>query len=344
MYFTDWDEIMEIRKVQVTGGSSYTISLPKSWVKSLNIKKNDPLGMIIQPDMTLLITPNIDKKEVHRKIEFDADHLSEPEHLFRCLIGAYISGYTIIRIKSNKSIPPAVRAAVRKFTHQAIGQEVVEETPTSITIKDILNPEEMPFENSIKRMYVIVRGMHRDVINALKNRDRSLAEDVIARDDEVDRLHWLIARQQNIISKDLGLAQRMGIAMGAGTNYFLISKIIERIGDHAVRIAKNVVDLIDKDLDEKIVHALEVASNLALEMFDKSIRSFFEEDLEAVNKNIESLSRLASRCRDIDTLILQYKGGVAISVSQIVESIKRTGEYSADLSEYAINYLIEKHV
>lgn len=33
---------MEIRRVQITGGSSYVITLPKEWATSQNIKKNDP--------------------------------------------------------------------------------------------------------------------------------------------------------------------------------------------------------------------------------------------------------------------------------------------------------------
>ncbi len=41
---------MEIRKVQITGGSSYVVTLPKDWAESLKIKKNDPLGLIVQPD------------------------------------------------------------------------------------------------------------------------------------------------------------------------------------------------------------------------------------------------------------------------------------------------------
>jgi phosphate uptake regulator len=50
---------MEIRRVQLTGGSSYIITLPKEWINSVHIKKNDPLGMHIQSDGTLLITPKI---------------------------------------------------------------------------------------------------------------------------------------------------------------------------------------------------------------------------------------------------------------------------------------------
>jgi phosphate uptake regulator len=38
---------MEIRRVQITGGSSYVITLPKEWIRTMNIKKNDQLGQTI---------------------------------------------------------------------------------------------------------------------------------------------------------------------------------------------------------------------------------------------------------------------------------------------------------
>ncbi|MHA1292848.1 MAG: AbrB/MazE/SpoVT family DNA-binding domain-containing protein [Promethearchaeota archaeon] len=37
--------IIEHRKVQQTGGSSFIISLPKEWIKKHEIKKNDPLKL-----------------------------------------------------------------------------------------------------------------------------------------------------------------------------------------------------------------------------------------------------------------------------------------------------------
>ena len=170
---------MEIRKVQITGGSSYIITLPKDWAKSSNIKKNDPLGLIIQPDGTLLVTPKITDERLQKIKEFDVGDINEPTYFFRCLIGAYIAGYTTIKIKSTERMPPFVRMIVGKFTQTTIGQEVVEETDKSITIKDLLDPAEMPFDSTIKRMHTIVKSMYEDVISALKNSDRKVLEDVI---------------------------------------------------------------------------------------------------------------------------------------------------------------------
>ncbi|RLF49837.1 MAG: phosphate uptake regulator PhoU [Thermoplasmata archaeon] len=333
---------MEIRKVQVTGGSSYIISLPKAWVKTLNIKKSDPLGLIIQPDGTLLITKKVDEGQEERIIEINADTTDMPTYLFRRLIGAYIAGYSIIKIKSRSAIPPFVRTVTRKFTQVTIGQEVVEETANSITIKDLLNPVEMPFDNSIQRMHLIVKNMHKDAVSILKNRDKSLAEDILSRDNDVDRLYWLIARQHNMVSRDVNLARKMGITTEEVVNYFLISRIIERIGDHAVRIAKNILNFIGEKVDEKIIDTIESASNFALEIFDKSIESFAKRDMKLANKNIDSLTILSSLCEKINTLALQQKSAVAISIGYIAESIKRTGEYASDISECVINHLINK--
>ena len=68
---------MEIRKVQISGGSSFIVSLPKKWIKSTNIKKNDPVGLVVQPDGTLLITPNISGDYSQRVWEFEASASTE---------------------------------------------------------------------------------------------------------------------------------------------------------------------------------------------------------------------------------------------------------------------------
>jgi phosphate uptake regulator len=331
---------MEIRKVQITGGSSYVISLPKEWAKSLNIKKNDPLGLIAQNDGTLLITPKITGELVQRVKVFDVSASDDPEFLFRCLVAAYIMGYTTITVTGSGRIPPQVRTAVRDFTQTAIGLEVAEENDAAITIKDLLNPVEMPFENTIKRMYVLVRGMHEDAMAALRTGNRILAEDVIARDRDVDRLHWLIARQYHLILNDGNLSKRMQMPGNAATNYFLISRIIERIGDHAVNIASNVLVLLETDISRDQIADLESASAMGLSIFNACIKAMFKRDIRESDENIRSVAGLAARCAEINRSTLEQTGVVAIHVGYITESIRRLGEYSKDISENVINHLV----
>ncbi|MDD1646184.1 MAG: phosphate uptake regulator PhoU, partial [Methanomicrobiales archaeon] len=246
----------EIRKVQITGGSSYIISLPKEWAKAHKVKKNDPLAISVQPDGNLLVSPRISREQVQRVKELDLSGIRDATALFRLLIAAYIDGFTVIRIRGERRLPPFVRRAVRDFTQMTIGQEVAEETDQSITIKDLLNPLEMPFDRTLKRMTVIVRSMHEDSIIALETGNAALAQDVVSRDNDVDRLHWLVARQFHLVLIDPNLSRNMNLTLPMAASYYTMSRIVERIGDHAVRIAENVPVLLSVKLEKGLLQDL----------------------------------------------------------------------------------------
>ena len=331
---------MEIRKVQITGGSSYIVSLPKQWIKSLNIQKNDPVGLIVQPDGSLMITPKISEESVRRTRIFEVGATTDCTYLLRLLVGAYVAGFTVIRLESKGRLPPFVLQLVREFTQMAIGQEVVGETDSSITIKDLLNPVEMPFENTTKRMHVLARGMQQDAMAAIRGRDAALAEDVITRDTEVDRLHWLIARQDNLILTDATLSRRMGITATQAAYYFQVSRIIERIADHATRVAYNALALIDREAEAATLDLMDEASTLALDIFSWSMEAFHAGDIKKANATLQRVRDLEEKTRDINTRVLQFEAVEAIPAGQIADSIRRIGEYSGDICESVINYLV----
>jgi phosphate uptake regulator len=224
----------------------------------------------------------------------------------------------------------------------AIGFEVVEETDMTIILKDLLNPAEMPFENTIKRMFVIVKNMQIDAMTALETGDTGIANDVIGRDNDVDRLHWLIARQTNMILKNASLSRKMGVPTSKVVNTYIISRIIERIGDHAVRIAENAKKISGITIDTEMLASITKANNLAIALFDKSIVSFFNSDLKGSHKNIEQVKKLEELYEKIALLAIKEDPPIAIPLRTIAESIRRSGEYAGDISESIINYLVEE--
>ena len=201
---------MDIRKIQVTGGASFIVSLPKEWARKNNISKNDKVGIMPRNDGSLLITTKIQGEQTLKTKEFDISKIDDTQHLFRMLLGAYIVGYNIFKIISDKRISPSIRESIRNFIRAAIGLEIIEETTNSLTLKDLLDPTEMPFDQAIKRITSLVKNMHKDALFALASNDEAISKDVIARDIDVDRLHWLISRQYNVVSKDILLADNMG--------------------------------------------------------------------------------------------------------------------------------------
>jgi len=98
----------------------------------------------------------------------------------------------------------------------------------------------------------------------------------------------------------------------------------------------------DVEFDPKIAVALKKASAMSMQIFDKSIISFFNADIKEAHKTIESVSALEHICGDISNMAFKQETMMAISVSYIAESIRRSGEYAADISENVINYIVEE--
>ncbi|WAI00183.1 phosphate uptake regulator PhoU [Methanogenium organophilum] len=331
---------MEIRKVQRSGGSSFIVSLPKKWVDATNIQKNDPVGLIIQSDGTLLVTPNTTGVQLQRKKVFMADAGTDHTLLLRELVGAYITGYTEIVIRSKHRLPADIIEQVRNFTAMSIGQEIVEETDTEIRVKDLLNPAEMPIENTLRRMAIIVNKMSEDAITALRDQNRSLAISVIERDNDVDRLQWLIARQVNLIFSDVNLSRRMDIPVATASGYIQIAKIIERIADHATKIAKNAVELTDIAIENGIYEGIQRAERDAMAIFRAAMEAFHSGDLEKANATIGQTTPLEKRCREVSRMALSFDAANAIHFVYIADSLRRIGDYSTDICEHTINHIV----
>lgn len=329
---------MDIRRVQITGGSSFTISLPKEWVRSQSIEKNSPVGLDIQSDGTLMVYPKVDSGKVERVKIFEIENF-EQDLTFRMLIGAYIMGYSTIEIRSKPGIPSSVMDSAMEFTQRAIGPEIIEESENRVIIKDLLNPSKMPFEKTLERMYIIVRYMHNDTVSSIVNDMPNLVEDISSRDREVDRLNWLMAHQYNIINSS-NLSHSMNISREKAEFYFVAGRIVERIGDHAVQISKNSELFRLDDNTKELKDSISSASNFAIEMFDRSMNAWYNRDIESANDTVESSDRLWKYCEKVDQLSLGFDRDVAIAIGRIADSIRRTGDYSTDISENVINYLI----
>lgn len=328
---------IEARKVQRTGGSSYIISLPKEWITKHGINAKDTIGVVSQPDGNLLITPYMSSTKVGKEKVIDVDEINDSDFLFRLLVGAYIMGYNIIKVTSSRKFTLDIKQTVRAFRDITIGTEIEEESENIIQLKDLVDPTEMPFEKTIRRMYTTSNSMHEDALKALETGDKILAEKVIEIDDEIDRLNWLVERQAHIVLRDIILCQKLGITLEDASNFKIISRFLERIGDHAVKIAKNVILIdyqkINKDLYENIMKA----SKISLKLLNKSLDAWLQKDLKLANENIESIKLLTDKCNAIK---INPNSEYLVEIGFIIESIRRTGEYSADISEIIINNLI----
>jgi phosphate uptake regulator len=329
--------MVNVRKIQKTGISTMTVSLPKEWVKDRGLKAGDAVLVNVLPDGTISIDPTIERKEKHSRKTIIIDKNEPEDHLVRKLIGAYLAGHDIIEVKSKERIPLELKRTVKDFSKMVIGPEVIEETSDAIVLHDLSDPTELPQQKCVKRMYLIINSMHSDAMIAFESKDATLAKDVMDRDSEVDRLYWMVAKQYNMILEDRNLAERMGIDAYEGISYVLLARVLERIGDHAERIAKNALTAIEAgklaSQDEEITDM----SSSSLRVLKESMDAFFAWDIEAANMAIDQGSILVQNCERLRAKIRAPSGMEAVTKTTVLDSIMRTAMLAMDIAEIAIN-------
>ena len=331
--------MMDARKVQKTGGSTLIVSLPKKWVNEIGIKNGDSIGFIQQPDGTMLLSPKLAGKKTPRIRVVNVEEM-ESEHLLRKMISIYMAGYNVIELKADKRMTPEIREAIRSFSRKIIGPEIIEETINSVTLHDLVEPGDLPLDKGVGRMYLITKSMHTDAVTALKERNTTLADDVIARDNEVNRLYWLVLKQYNLLLNDPGFGGKIGTNPNEALAYLLIARIIERIADHADRIAESVKQLEEEKIDKKIMHDILTASRIALSIVETSISAFYTKNISECNKAIDSSKNLMKIRENLIGKVVGTKSTVAVPLAYIIESIDRTGFYGTDIAEIAINHIV----
>ncbi|MFB6186424.1 MAG: AbrB/MazE/SpoVT family DNA-binding domain-containing protein, partial [Halobacteriaceae archaeon] len=78
---------MEQRKVQVTGGSTYTVSIPKSWANQNDIEAGSEIVFFPDKDTLLMASPSKDAKT---EGTLDIGEM-EGESLKRAVMTMYVS-------------------------------------------------------------------------------------------------------------------------------------------------------------------------------------------------------------------------------------------------------------
>lgn len=331
---------MEMRKVQVTGGSTFIVSLPKRWVNEVGIGPGDTVAILPQADGTLVLTPRPSSGEELRRKEFVLREEPDPKELLRDLIGAYVTGYDIIDVRQEPRMSTEVRNVVRAFTQLVIGPEIIDEDIDDIKTRDLLSPSDMPFRTSVQRMHRIVSSMQREAAMAVCELDTKLAHDVILRDTEVDRLDWLVARQYNLLIRRVDLVERIGTSREHAINFMLIARILERIGDHASRMAHRVEELIDAKPRKALLKEVRRLSDVLLPVLDDVISALFERDGKLAHSCMRRASDALVDIDDLKEEAADLTKAASLPLSIVADSLDRTAHYIKDIGELVINYAV----
>ena len=329
------------RRIQKTGGSTFIVSLPKTWVLARGLGPGDVLLFTPRADGSLTVYPAsaTPAESVRRVVQVSND--ADEEHLFRRLIAEYIAGYPLLEIRTAGRMSARTREVVRNFAQRMIGPEILEETSESVILQDVVGQNPLPIPSIVRRMHQMVRAMQADAMAAFRARDSSIARDVVERDWEVDRLHWFLEKQVTSALRDARILATLDLSLPECSTYLLASRILERIADHAVRISQTVTLLGPEATPEKVLGELERMANRAATCLTDALDALDGRDIPKANAVIDAAEQLTREREHILREIASKRGRLAVGIAYVLESLERAAYYATDLAEIAINRAVE---
>ncbi len=337
--------LVERRKIQKTGSSSYIITLPKEWIDAVGAKPGDYV-LVYEHGNKLIITPSyMETQQLSSEITITG--APDIQEVFRIVVAQYLAGYSTITVVFKDNIPGLAKriSELKNLARVKLaGVEVVDETYNTIVFKILLNIKELPLMRAIRRLHLIVNNMLSDAITAFRTKNLSLAEAVIQRDDEADRFHFMITRQLALALLDIRIMHELGITSPVETiNYRILARNLERIADHAVNIAYRVRDRPD---DCKYCIDFCNIGDSVIELFNKSMDSIYrlsrrtaEETINKAKMLVEELQQLLSHKVLVDNSIASEEKTV---LSMVYDSLRRITRYSNGIAEATLNIKVAK--
>jgi phosphate uptake regulator len=195
---------------------------------------------------------------------------SSVDSLINQIYGAYLLGYSDIRIKGKRQILFEHREHIKLTMRKLVGLEIVDEDNSNIAIQFLLDANTLDAEKILRRMNSIVGGMYRDALDGLRLKSEDIKNLIFSRDDEVDRQYFLLVRLIRSAMVDQKLARKLNLSNIDILDYRIAANHLESAGDYIGEFASTVPSI----SRTKIVDEISEAGSYIEKMQEKSVAAF----------------------------------------------------------------------
>jgi len=320
---------MDLRKVQKASSGTFFVCLPKGWAERNGINRGSVVSVSERVDGRLVIDAKYGTERAPEVAVVKPGPL-----LYREIMGKYLLGYDVIRVEGKERISVDDRGRVKETVSRLVGLEIVEEDYMRIVMQCLLEPSSFPPEKILRREYSIAAGMHKDAMTALVDGDVHLARNVVARDDDVNRLYFLLVRILRTVIQNPGLSEKLGILPIDCLDYRLAASLVESIGDQSVMIAQKAMGLEGAKLEKTVLEAVTRLHGCVFDCHEKALRALFSRDVAlAESLRVGGRNKFVSMFQEVESVVGSLCGGAAPHVLAVVSFVGRIFDAGVDIAD-----------
>jgi phosphate uptake regulator len=324
---------MKERKIQLTGGSTYTVSLPKEWANDIDVEPGDTLRLY--PEETQLVIEPARTSEEVKQATVSVEGYTD-EQIRRVVLAFYTSGFATITLTEPTGFDRSSRV-ISGTARKLIGLEIVESGETEITLKNLLNSSTVSVEQSTQQIQQVALSMHEDAVGALLEQDTERAERISERDDQIDRLYAMVLRQfQRALDNPVN-TEELELERITLSDYQMTARQLERVADHAVKIAE-LATRFEQAPPSEFADRIEQAAERGRDIVDQAAVTITGDgETELAHEALDRRDELIAEINTIERELHDRDVPESHLLALILESLTRTAEYGGNIAEASLN-------
>lgn len=209
---------------------------------------------------------------------------------------------------------------------------------TTSSIRSALDREENRIKDDLLRMGSMVETAIDRAVAALKQRDGSLAQQVIDDDLRINELRYQVEDEcLTVIATQQPAAHDLRVIVAATH----VAVELERMADHAEGIAKITLRMVDQPLLKPLID-IPIMANIVKEMTRTSLDSFMHNDIQLARQTILRDDEVDQMYQQIFRELLTYMLEDPKNISRatfllwVAHNLERIGDRATNLCERTI--------
>lgn len=254
------------RKLIKQGTDSYTVTLPRAWVKENGLSSGDLLDFT-EADGALVVLPKA-RTPKPRVITIDVKGRSHRD-ILNALNQSYRKGFDHVTLAFSRKEELSEIKRVVKTT--MLGFEVTIESKGTCTVENIAEPAPDKFETIFKKLFYLIKSEATEIIDDLRSA-RYNTELRLQQKQSIDLYtnylrRTLICHRIDTKANSHLLYQIIGLLSGAHHSYYYLH---QRVGKPGQR------DKLSKKITDELHSTVELLSLLFDSLFKKNLDSAFK--------------------------------------------------------------------
>lgn len=208
---------------------------------------------------------------------------------------------------------------------------------THLQSRSMLDKELTKMREDILRLTSMVDAAIEKAMTALVTRDATMAQEVVAGDDDINLLRFEIEKDA---LRTLATQQPAAIDLRTTVVGVHLAIELERIGDHASGIA-SLVSRMEEEADINSLHKLPKMANRARKMLQQGVQAFVNNDAEMAQAVFQRDEKLDKHYQNLIQILLEAMQDDAYIrratfLSWIGHNLERIGDRATNIAERVV--------